>query len=345
MFWTKTPVSFGLLGCGGMGRMHADVIARHPLGRLLSVFDADGERAANLARPHPGVTVAEREDAILNDPQIEAVVIATPHNLHKPQTLAALQAGKHVLLEKPMALNHADSREMLTAAAATGRRLLVGQVMRFWPNVERARQAIQNGLIGDVRQVIRRRMNYQKNAGRVWAFDRRNAGRWVVHGNACHEVDAVLYMLGAGVRQVQAAGACNNPDWNDFDELSVVMTLDDGAICTLTQSLNCQTTGIDTVIIGTRGTITLSDLGRGFAAVGETEAGVAISDQTTFGTTDGLGEQLDDFVRAVRDGRASRIDAANVIETMRVLDLIDEQLDESETRTHSTQEKPEYAYA
>ena len=324
MLWSRKPVSIGLIGCGAMGEIHAHAIARHGGARLRCVFDPDRARAADLVRKHHGVRLAESLENVLADRDVEAVLIATPHNLHKPQTLAALQAGKHVLVEKPTALNHADACEMTEAARRYGLRLLVGQVMRFWPNVARAREAIAAGRIGDVRQVIRRRMMRQKDAGRAWAYDRKQAGGWIIQGNACHEVDAVLYMLDGQVARVEALATRNNPKWNDIDELAVLLALESGAICSLSQSLNCWPDGIDTVIIGTDATITLSEVRRGFAID---------TDTTILGASDGFGEQIHDFVAAVREGTPSRIDAGNILETMRTLDRISEQLAEPEPCT------------
>jgi len=329
MFWSTRRVAFGLIGCGGMGQMHAKVIARHPLARLVCVYDPVEQRAAELARQFVGVTVARDEHEVL-DSAAEALVIATPHRLHKPQTLAALRAGKHVLVEKPLALSYADSGELVQAAERVGRRLLVGQVMRFWPNVVRARAAIAAGRIGAVRHVIRRRLVCQKDAGRAWAYDRSQSGGWVLHGIACHEVDAVLYLTQSTVAEVAAVAARNNPRWDDIDELGVLLTLSDGTICSLTQSLNCTAEGIDTVVVGTAGTVVLSAGSRGFR-VG--------SESATLGASDGLGEQLDDFIAAIRQACESRVDAKEILETMRVLDLIHARLNS----TSAT--KPEYAHA
>jgi predicted dehydrogenase len=306
-----------------MGAVHARAIARHPAARLAAVFDPDRERAARLARGRHRVRVAESPADLLADPAIDALLSATPHDLHAPQSLAALAAGKHVLVEKPMALSRRDAASMVDAARRADRRLLVGQVMRFWPNVARARAAIAAGRIGDVRHVIRRRMTHLPDAGRAWAYDAQKAGNWAVHGNACHEIDAVLFLTGAAVRELQVCAATNNPRWNAPDELSMLLTLDNGAICNLSQSLNCPHDGVDTILIGTRGAITLSDLGRGFRLDGASE---------TLSATDGFGEQIDDLVAAVRRGSPSRIDGENVLETMRVLDDLAERIRASDSR-------------
>jgi len=313
MIWRSKPVTLALVGCGNIGRVHAREIQRNKRCRFISVFDPERERAEQLAREFCAKRVAAGFDTILEDADIEGVILATPHHVHLEQTLQALDAGKHVLVEKPMALDANEARRMYERAQSVNRHLLVGQVMRFWPNVQKAREAIQAGHIGDLRHIIRRRLVYQRDAGRPWAYDRSKTGGWLIHGNTVHEVDALLYMTGLKVTDVKVMVTHNNLIWGDIDELSAVLQFGDGVICSLTHSLNSHVTLVETTLIGNEGSIFLRDWHRGYALNGQWE---------TLGDNQGFGDQLMDFVWAIREEKASRVDAATVLPTMSVLDSL-----------------------
>ena len=126
MIWREKPVGLALVGCGQMGRVHATAIAREKRATLLAVQDADATRAADFAREFRGTRTVSTLDELLADSHVDGVILATPHHLHVSQVMLALDAKKHVLVEKPMALAVDDARLMCDRAAAAGRRLLVG---------------------------------------------------------------------------------------------------------------------------------------------------------------------------------------------------------------------------
>src|SRR5687767_14011953 len=115
----------GLVGYGAWGRVHAGVIARIPELTLASVVCGDDE-SARAAAALPGVAVHRDYDALLRDPTIDLLDIATPNHLDANMTLAALDAGKHVLLEKPMATTLVDARRVVEAAERSDRYVGVG---------------------------------------------------------------------------------------------------------------------------------------------------------------------------------------------------------------------------
>lgn len=313
MIWCSKPVGVALVGCGNMGRVHAQAIQHNKRCRLLWVFDPERVRADQVLREVSAKRVAEHLETILEDPKVEGVILATPHHLHFEQVLQALDAGKHVLVEKPMALNGEQARQLCEHARAVNRRLLVGQVMRFWPNVQKARQSIQEGQIGRLRHVIRRRLVYQRDAGRPWAHQPDKSGGWLIHGVTVHEVDALLYITGLQIKRVYALATCNNPIWQDIDELSAVLEFEDGVVCSLTHSLNSHVTLLETTVIGDKGSIFLRDWNRGYALNGEWEI---------LGDNQGFGDQLMDFIRAIREETISRVDAKSILPTMLILDSI-----------------------
>jgi len=120
-------------------------------------------------------------------------------------------------------------------------------------------------------------------------------------------------MTGLKVTHVEAMATRNNTIWNDIDELSAVLRFGDGIICSLTLSLNSHVTSLETTFVGDEGSVFLRNWHRGYALNGQWE---------TLGDNMGFGDQLMDFIRAVREGKHSRVDAEAVLPTMRVLDSL-----------------------
>lgn len=142
------PIHVGLLGYGLAGQVfHAPLIALAPGLRLHAVASS---RKDQLAREWPGVAVEPTAAALLARDDIDLVVVATPNDLHFPQAMAALEAGKHVVIDKPFALSLADADALITAAARQGRLLSVFQNRRWDSGFLTARAVIESGRLGDV---------------------------------------------------------------------------------------------------------------------------------------------------------------------------------------------------
>ena len=141
----------GLVGYGGWGRVHAGVIGRIEGLSLSGVVAGDDPSAADAARDLPGVPVHRTLDALLKDPGIDLVDIVSPNHLHADMAVKALDAGKHVLLEKPMATTLADSERVVAAAERSGLHcglVLQLRVSRQWARV---RELIAEGALGRMR--------------------------------------------------------------------------------------------------------------------------------------------------------------------------------------------------
>ena len=130
-------LSVGVIGAGGIARSHMNAIKANDNIQLVAVMDVDPDRAGAAAKDFGASTYTDLEPLLAN-PRVEAVHVCTPHSLHADQVVAAAAAGKHVLVEKPMALTLADCDRMIDACDQAGKILMVGQVMRYYP-VNRAR--------------------------------------------------------------------------------------------------------------------------------------------------------------------------------------------------------------
>jgi len=144
-------VRFGIVGSGLMAGVFANAL-KDDTQRTRLVGVTVGKRAAGMAQKY-GIEFIPTFEAMLARPDIDAVILATPHSVHLPETLAAAKAGKHIFLEKPMGLNTAECRQMSDAAKAAGIKFTVGHVTRRMEAPRLARQMIDHGDIGDVRMV------------------------------------------------------------------------------------------------------------------------------------------------------------------------------------------------
>ncbi len=135
-----------------MGRMHAQVYKLLPDVKLVSTFSKYGASAVLVAAVH-SARVADSYDDILQDPDVDVVDICLPTDLHAEFTVKALTAGKHVLCEKPMAIDAASADQMLSAATKSGKTLMIAQCIRFWPEYKRLREIVHAGSLGQLRSL------------------------------------------------------------------------------------------------------------------------------------------------------------------------------------------------
>jgi predicted dehydrogenase len=188
-------VRIALFGSGWIMDYHARGVLEHARGELVAAANWRPESLAALAERHgiPRTTGDWRELAA--DPSIDAVVIGTPNALHAPQAIACLEAGKHVLVEKPMARTLAEAEAMNAAAAASGASLMVAHCWRFHPDVRALRGRIERGELG---RVVKTR-GYGVHAGwgpAGWFTDPELAGGGALVDMGVHAIDTARYLLG-----------------------------------------------------------------------------------------------------------------------------------------------------
>jgi len=192
--------------------------------RLYGVVTRDPEKAAHL-----GVKVWATLDEALTDSEVNAVYVATPVFLHAPQAIQSLRAGKHVLCEKPMAMNEAGARIMLRAAEESGRTLGVAYYRRCYPKVQRARELIEQGAIG--KPVIAELTNhswFDGTGSRSWLVDPARAGGGPLFDIASHRIDVLNFLFGKPLR---VAGQLSNVVHHyDVEDNATVMIEYDGGV-------------------------------------------------------------------------------------------------------------------
>lgn len=195
----------GLIGCGGMGMSLAKALNATGAARIAAVADVDAARARASAE-ELGAQSYEDHRAMLAAAEVGAVIVASPPFLHRPLTEAALAAGRHVFVEKPMAVTLADCDAMLRAAAAAGRALMVGQVLRYYPTWRFVLERVAAGAIG--RPIGARVTRIGGGFGSYsvpWRMEKAKSGGMLMEVNA-HEIDFLCEVLGEPRRVYGALG-------------------------------------------------------------------------------------------------------------------------------------------
>jgi predicted dehydrogenase len=252
-------VRIGLIGAGAIMRLsHAPVIRQSGCAELVAVYDADPARAAALTAEHGGRVERELQ-ALCEAPDVDAVVVATPNRHHPEGVLAAAAAGKHVLCEKPLAIDVASAQRMVQACEQAGVLLQVGFNQRFWEQVRIARTLIEEGVIGEVigfRSIYAERHDAYPAATR-YRYDLAQSGGATIIDLTIHRIDLARHLLG------EVTGICAElthstiPDPVD-DNVWLLARFASGARGCLSSDRYSPAIGDGTDIYGTEGTIHLA---------------------------------------------------------------------------------------
>lgn len=323
------PVRIAVIGTGFMGGMHARVLAQSPLAALTHVVDIRPEAAQALALETGAVATTDAR-TVLDDPSVEAVVVALPDTLHVDVTVAALRAGKAVLLEKPMAHNTAGAAAIAAAvevgsARAPGR-LMVGQLCRFDPRYRQAAETVSRGDIGQPLHITISRF-----CG--------HPGRRAVGSHLCwlmgvHDVDLIQWITGRCIVRVVAArsltGCILGMEVGVEDVVMTLLELEGGALAQLqfgwTLPANAAA-GLQAGLrlVGTKGLIEVAETDAGVFAV--TPSGAAFADTRYWPTADGwtggsLRAEVDHFLVATHSGSPYLVPVADALSAVAVNDAI-----------------------
>jgi predicted dehydrogenase len=190
------PIGTAIVGYGYWGPNLARNVAERPEMELRGLCDRDIVQRQAFTNRHPQAHAVEELDAVLCDDAVEAVVVATPPKTHHAIVKRALEAGKHVLVEKPLATRLSDAQELAEIAESSGLVLMPGHTFIYSPAVNAVRDLIQSGVVGDIHFVTSSRMNlgkYQSDG--------------VVCDLAPHDLSILLYWLDQPVVEVSASGS------------------------------------------------------------------------------------------------------------------------------------------
>lgn len=193
------PTIVAVAGCGYWGPNLARNLSQTPDCQLGYLCDANPSRLKHMHKLYPSARVSEKYEEIIQNPEVDAVVVATPVRFHFDMAKAALEAGKHVFIEKPMARSVAECEELNELASKKGLVVMVGHTFLFSPPIRKIKEIIDRGDIGEIQYINSRRLNlglYQKDINVAWDL-------------APHDISIVLHFLDARPAHVSCSGTCH----------------------------------------------------------------------------------------------------------------------------------------
>jgi UDP-N-acetylglucosamine 3-dehydrogenase len=191
-------IKWGIIGLGWFGEYHGDALAGLPNAEIYALCTRTESRLKDLGKKFGVKKIYTDYNQMLADPELDVVSIATMWDQHKAPTLAALKAGKHVFLEKPMASTVADCRVMLQAARASGKCFMVGHIVRFNPRYAAVKREIAAGKIGKIVSIYARR-NVPVTIG-TQVLPKIGP----IMGDGVHDTDIMLWYTGARIETAYA---------------------------------------------------------------------------------------------------------------------------------------------
>ncbi len=196
-------IKVGIIGAGVFGRQHAVAIAAQPNAEVVAASRTNQKALDEFTKEFGGQGYTDYRDLLAN-PEVDAVLVATPHHLHTNIVIAAAQAGKHILLEKPMAPSLVECDQIVSDTRETGVKFMVGHNNHFIPAYIRAKEILASGEIGEIvfgsSTMSKRWINPNR---REWHLDRRyGGGMWLTIG--VHAVDRLTWLMDRPVESVSA---------------------------------------------------------------------------------------------------------------------------------------------
>jgi 1,5-anhydro-D-fructose reductase (1,5-anhydro-D-mannitol-forming) len=220
---------FGIIGCGSIAASSfAPGLVRSEQAELVAVCRRDGDEARAFAGRFGDCAAYDSADALLADQQVQAVIVATPTDTHCEFTLAAAQAGKHVLCEKPMARDHAECRRMIEACTKAGVTLGVAYRRRLYPQVLAAQELIAAGRIGRVVCVHTHYAGWRDLPAGAWQLQPEIGG--ALMEVAVHPIEVLLNLAPALPVDVSAVIETVHHKWPVEDSVSLLLRFADGTI-------------------------------------------------------------------------------------------------------------------
>ena len=192
----SSPVRIGIIGLGYWGPNLARALASTPGCELAYACDLDEGNRARIEGRYPGTVLTDRFDDLLEDDTLDAIVVATGAPSHHAIGMRVLEAGKHALIEKPLALTVADARDLVETADAKGRVLMVGHLLRFHPVFQQLQATTESGALGRMLYLYTNRLNFGKvraDENALWSL-------------APHDISLTLALAGERPEEVSARG-------------------------------------------------------------------------------------------------------------------------------------------
>ena len=316
-------IKAGIVGLGWWGRIIAAQLADNPLIRLIAAADLNAD-AATIAKVHE-LSFASDFGALLRNPQIDAVILCTPHTLHCDQIVRAAAAGKHVFCEKPLALTRADALRAIDACNAAGVVLGIGHERRFEPPSLDLRRRVDGGELGTLLQI---EANFSQDKflslpADNWRLSERDAPAGPMTATGIHLLDLGVSFLGRPTSVLAKVRTLGSKLPNG-DTLAALVSFENGTTLMISAILATPFEG-RFAVYGSRGWIEIRDNSHP-----ENPTGWTVSRQFSdrerevedYPALSGVRTNLEAFARAVEGGAAYPMPQAQMIDNIAALEAI-----------------------
>ncbi|MDF0605694.1 Gfo/Idh/MocA family oxidoreductase [Neisseriaceae bacterium TC5R-5] len=323
---STTPLKLALVGPGAFGIKHLDALQHIADAKVVSLIGTRLDSARDLARQYDIEQVSTDLHEVLARPDIDAVILATPTQLHAAQAIACLQAGKHVQTEIPLADNWHDAQAVVNAQQRSGKVAMVGHTRRFNPSHQWLHKRIVAGEFAlqqmDVQTYFFRRSNLNAlGQPRSWTDH-------LLWHHAAHTIDLFAYQTGSRIVQAHALQGPISPTLGIALDMSIQLKAANGALCTLSLSFNND-----------------GPLGTFFRYIGDSGTYLARYDDLYTGkeekidvsnvdvSINGIELQDREFCAAIREQREPNSSVQQVLDCYRVLAELEQQLAQDASTT------------
>jgi predicted dehydrogenase len=327
---TVEPVGIAVIGLGYWGPNLLRVLSDKPEAEVRWICDLDSDRLATFKRRYPAVQTTLTVHEVLADPDVDAVIIATPVRTHYDLASQALEAGKHVFVEKPLAPSSELADELADRASERGLALMCGHTFVYSPSVRSIKRMLETGMLGEIYFISSSRVNlglHQRDVSVIWDL-------------GPHDVSILLYWLSELPTSVRAVGR-DSIVKGIADVAFMTMTFGSGIVANVELSWLAPSKLRRTVIVGSERMVTYDDAA--VEPVRVFDSGVVYKDPETFGeyhlsyrsgdiisprieSHEPLSLELGDFVGAIREGHTMEFHTALARSVVRIVEAADQSL-------------------
>jgi predicted dehydrogenase len=339
-----SPVRIAVVGLGYWGPNLIRNINEHPGAEAVMACDLRTDALESISRRYPAVETTTSYADVLADPRVEAVVIATPVSAHHPMAAAALDAGKHVFVEKPLAASAEESLDLIERADAAGRVLMPGHTFLYSPPVMLVKRLIESGELGDIYFISTSRVNlglHQSDVSVAWDL-------------GPHDFSILRYWLDESPSHASAmARGCVMP--NVPDVAFINLEFPSGTVAHVELSWLAPSKLRRTTVVGSRKMVVYDDTSS--EPVRVFDSGAVLPNPETFGeykltyrtgdivspqleVAEPLYREVEDFCSAIRTGSTPKSSAELGLEVVRMIEAVDQSLEQAGARVGIAEPAP-----
>lgn len=321
------PINVAVIGLGAIGTEHLEIYASHPLVDVVAVVDANSSHAAAVARKHGCAAFGSTAELLESDRQFSAASLCTPDEAHFADASRLMEAGKDLLLEKPIATDVDEACELVRSAESTDLIVMPGHTLRFEPRYHHAAQVFAGGSIGELVHGYMRRNNRVEVAERAGG---RVPVSWFL---GIHDIDALLWITGLRVEKVQAMET-RARDMSGRQAVAIVanLRLSNGNVVQIESAwglTQASPTDLDSVLrlVGSKGALSIDTFASGMTVWDEQFSYPMTAGGSMYNRTGGaLSDEIGVFVSCCLTREPSPVTMRQALSAVRVIAAINESI-------------------